>query len=220
MRYDMHTHSKYSPDSMLEPRAIVKRGRKRGLAGVAVTDHNTIKGGLEAKRYETEDFKVIVGSEIMTDRGEIIGLFLNEEVEPKELEVVTEEIREQGGIVVVPHPFDRIRPGLQPTDEDAKFFDCIEGFNSRCLFQSYNKRAVEFASRHKLPVTAGSDAHFGWEIGNAFIRANADTRSEEELRRDILKNNGIEYEGRLSNPLNQCLSKVLKIWRRVGYNYM
>jgi len=219
MRYDMHTHSKYSPDSILEPRAIVKRGRKRGLAGVAVTDHNTIKGGLEAKRYETEDFKVIVGSEIMTDRGEIIGLFLNEEVEPKELEVVSEEIREQGGIVVVPHPFDRIRPGLQPTDEDAKFFDCIEGFNSRCLFQSYNKRAVEFASRHKLPVTAGSDAHFGWEIGNAFIRANADTRSEEELRRDILKNNGIEYEGRLSNPLNQCLSKVLKIWRRVCYDY-
>ena len=220
MRYDMHSHSKYSPDSILEPRAIVKRGRKRGLAGVAVTDHNTIKGGLEAKRYETEDFKVIVGSEIMTDRGEIIGLFLNEEVEPKELEVVTEEIREQGGIVVVPHPFDRIRPGLQPTDEDAKFFDCIEGFNSRCLFQSYNKRAVEFASRHKLPVTAGSDAHFGWEIGNAFIRANADTRSEEELRRDILKNNGIEYQGRLSNPLNQCLSKVLKIRRRVCYNYM
>jgi len=214
----MHTHSKYSPDSMLEPRAIVKRGRKRGLAGVAVTDHNTIKGGLEAKRYETEDFKVIVGSEIMTDRGEIIGLFLNAEVEPGEFEVVTEEIREQGGIVVVPHPFDRIRPGLQPSDEDAKFFDCIEGFNSRCLFQSYNKRAVEFASRHKLPVTAGSDAHFGWEIGNAFIRANADTRSEEELRRDILKNNGIEYEGRLSNPLNQCLSKVLKIRRRVGYN--
>jgi len=212
MRYDLHTHSKYSPDSMLEPRAIVKHGRKRGLAGVAVTDHNTIKGGLEAKRYETEDFKVIVGSEIMTDRGEIIGLFLNAEVEPGEFEAVIEGIKEQGGIVVVPHPFDRIRPGLQPTDEDAKFFDCIEGFNSRCLFQSYNERAVEFASRHKLPVTAGSDAHFGWEIGNAFIRANA--ASEEELKRDILDNE-IEYGGRLSNPLNQCLSKVLKTWRKV-----
>jgi len=209
MRYDLHTHSKYSPDSILEPREIVKQGRKRRLAGIAVTDHNTIKGGLEAKRYETDDFKVIVGSEIMTDRGEIIGLFLD--AEPAEFGVVIEGIKEQGGIVVVPHPFDRIRPGLQPKDEDAKFIDCIEGFNSRCLFQSYNERAVEFASRHKLPVTAGSDAHFRWEIGNAFIRASAS--SEEELKCDIL-NNEIGYDGRLGNPLNQGLSKVLKTWKR------
>ena len=73
---------------------------------------------------------------------------------------------------------------------------------------------MEFASRHKLPVTAGSDAHFGWEIGNAFIRANANAASEEELKRNILDNE-IEYGGRLSNPLNQCLSKVLKTWRKV-----
>ena len=211
MRYDLHTHSKYSPDSILEPREIVKQGRKRRLAGIAVTDHNTIKGGLEAKRYETDDFKVIVGSEIMTDRGEIIGLFLDAEVEPAEFGAVIKGIKEQGGIVVVPHPFDRIRPGLQPKDEDAKFIDCIEGFNSRCLFQSYNERAVEFASRHKLPVTAGSDAHFRWEIGNAFIRASAS--SEEELKCDIL-NNEIGYDGRLGNPLNQGLSKVLKTWKR------
>ncbi len=217
MRYDLHTHSKYSIDGIVEPGAMVKQGMKKGLAGIAVTDHNTIKGGLEAKRYETEDFKVIVGSEIMTTRGEIIGLFLNEEVmsgaERIEVEMVVEEIREQGGIVVVPHPFDRVRrSAFHPEDGDAKFFDCVEGFNSRCLFQTYNDRALEFAMRHKLAVTGGSDAHFRWEIGNAFIYANSS--SDEDLKRAILKNE-IGYGGRLSNPVNQCLSKIVKTWRRL-----
>lgn len=80
MKYDLHVHSKYSVDGYVEPEVIVKTAQKRGLSGVAVTDHNTIKGGLKAKKYETEDLRVIVGSEIETNRGEVIGLFLSEEI--------------------------------------------------------------------------------------------------------------------------------------------
>ncbi len=212
-RYDLHTHTKYSIDGVLEPRELVKHAEKRGLDGIAVTDHNTIRGGLEAKAYESSNFKVIVGSEIMTTRGEIIGLFLHEEVRSGDFRAVIEEIKAQGGIVIVPHPFDTIRrSAFQPRNEDAEFIDGVEGFNARCILQSYNDRAVEFATRHGLPLTAGSDAHFGWEVGNAYIIANA--TSEDELRRVIL-NNRIEYAGKLSSPLNLCMTKLLKTWRRI-----
>ncbi len=214
-RYDLHTHTKYSIDGVLEPRELVKRGQKRGLAGIAVTDHNTIRGGLEAKAYECSDFKVIVGSEIMTTRGELIGLFLHEEVgnRTRDFRAVIDEIKDQGGIVIVPHPFDTIRrSAFKPRNEDAELFDGVEGLNSRCFSQSYNDRAVEFAIRHDLPITAGSDAHFGWEVGNAYIRTNAS--SDEELKQAILTNR-IEYAGKLSSPLNLCMTKLLKTWRKI-----
>lgn len=212
MKYDLHIHSKYSSDGILDPEKIVKIATKRGLNGIAITDHNTIKGGLKAKKYENEDFKVIIGSEISTERGEIIGLFLEEEVKSKDVQGVISEIKDQNGIVIIPHPFDELRrSAFQPTKEDVEFIDCIEGFNSRCVFQKYNKKAVEFAMNHNLTITAGSDAHFAWEIGNAFILA--ESSGEEELRGKILKKE-ITFNGKLSNPLNQGLTKVLKTWRR------
>ncbi len=211
MKYDLHSHSKYSSDGVLEPAKIIKTAIKRGLDGIAITDHNAIKGGLKAKKYEKEDFKVIVGSEISTERGEILGLFLEEEIKSKDVSGVVSEIKEQNGIVVIPHPFDELRhSSFHPVEEDAKFIDCIEGFNSRCVFQKYNKKAVEFAMNHNLAITAGSDAHFAPEIGNAFILA--ESSGEEELRRKIQKKE-ITFEGKLSNPLYQGLTKVLKTWR-------
>ena len=80
MKYDFHTHSKYSADGYIEPKIMVKIAAKVGLSGIAVTDHNTIKGGLTAKKYENDKIQVIVGSEILTDKGEIIGIFLTEEI--------------------------------------------------------------------------------------------------------------------------------------------
>ncbi len=214
-RYDLHTHTKYSIDGVLEPRELVKHAEKRGLAGIAVTDHNTIRGGLESKAYESGNFKVIVGSEIMTNRGELIGLFLNEEVgkRTRDFRAVIEEIKAQGGIVIVPHPFDKIRrSAFQLRDDDTELIDGVEGLNARCLLRSYNDRAVEFAIRHDLPITAGSDAHFGWEVGNAYIIANAS--SDEELKHAIL-NNRLTYTGKLSSPLNLSMTKLLKIWRKI-----
>ncbi|MBA5941804.1 MAG: PHP domain-containing protein [Methanophagales archaeon] len=207
MKYDLHIHSKYSADGVLEPEKIVKIAMRVGLDGIAVTDHETIKGGVKAKKYENDDLIVIVGSEIETERGEIIGLFLEEEVKSRSLQEVIDEIKDQNGIAVVPHPFDRLRRlTFHPTEEDVKFIDCIEGFNSRCVFQRYNKRAIEYGIEHGLAITAGSDAHFGGQIGDAFILA--ESSDEEDLMRRIMKKE-ISFNGRLSNPLYLVIGKVL-----------
>lgn len=211
MKYDLHIHSKYSSDGVLDPEKIVKIAIKRGLNGVAITDHNTIIGGLKAKNYETEDFKVIVGSEISTERGEIIGLFLEEEIKSKDVQDVISEIKDQNGLTVIPHPFDELRhSAFHPTDEDAKFIDCIEGFNSRCVLQEYNKKAVEFASKHNLTITAGSDAHFANEIGTAGIITTTET---EDVREALIKNE-VQIFGKRSSLVNHVGTKVLKLWRK------
>jgi len=209
MKYDLHIHSKYSSDGILEPEKIIKIATKRGLSGIAIIDHNTIKGGLEAKKYETEDFKIIVGSEISTERGEIIGLFLEGEVKPTDVQEVISEIKEQNGIIIIPHPFDELRhSAFHPTVEDEKFIDGIEGFNSRCVFQKYNKKAVEFASKHNLTIAAGSDAHFSNEIGNAGIITET-----EDIREALMKNE-VKIFGKRSSLVNHIGTKVLKTWRK------
>ena len=164
---------------------------------------------MEAKKYETEDFKVIVGSEIMAVKGEIIGLFLSEEIKSKDVQDVISEIKDQNGIIVIPHPFDELRhSAFHPTEEDAKFIDCIEGFNSRCISQKYNENAIGFAKKHDLMITAGSDAHFSNEIGNAGIITET-----EDIREAILKND-VEIFGKRSSLVNHVGTKVLKLWRK------
>lgn len=212
MKYDLHVHSKYSSDGTLDPEKIVKTAIKKGLRGIAVTDHNTIKGGLEAKEYETADFKIIVGSEIMTERGEIIGIFLEEEIETRASYEVVEDIKEQGGVVVIPHPFDKLRSSaFHPGDEDARFIDCIEVYNSRCVSQEYNQYAAVFAEKHGLKMVAGSDAHFKNEIGNGGVQISEG--DEEDLRRSILEGK-IDIFGRRTPLANHAMTKALKWWRR------
>lgn len=210
MKYDLHIHSKYSSDGVLEPQKIVKIAMKRGLNGIAITDHNTIKGGLEAKKYESEEFTVIVGSEIATEKGEIIGLFLSEEVKSRDVQDAISEIKEQGGFVVLPHPFDELRhSAFHPTGEDVKFIDGVEGFNSRCVFQNYNKRAVEFAIKHNLTITSGSDAHFMNEIGNGGIITEI-----KDIREALIKKE-VKIFGKRSPLVNHIGTKVLKLWRKI-----
>jgi predicted metal-dependent phosphoesterase TrpH len=211
-KYDLHIHSSFSSDGTMDTKTIIKLAIKRHLDGIAITDHNTIKGGLEAKKYETKDFKVIVGSEIMTDQGEVIGLFLSEEINAKKLLDVIYEIKAQDGIIVIPHPFDKMRhSALHPNDEYASIIDCIEVFNSRCVFQRYNDKAVEYANKHNLPFVAGSDAHFENEIGNAGIITES-----EDLREAIIQKN-IEIFGKQSTIANHVLTKGLKKWRKIRY---
>lgn len=210
MKYDLHIHSKYSSDGVLEPQKIVKIAMKRGLNGIAITDHNTIKGGLEAKKYESEEFTVIVGSEIATEKGEIIGLFLSEEVKSRDLQNAIAEIKEQGGFVVLPHPFDELRhSAFHPTGEDVKFIDGVEGFNSRCVFQNYNKRAVEFAIKHNLTITSGSDAHFINEIGNGGIITEIGDIREALIKKEV------KIFGKRSPLVNHIGTKVLNLWRKI-----
>ncbi len=210
MKYDLHIHSKYSPDGFLIPEKIVKIAKKKGLDGFAITDHNTIKGGIKAKEYETMDLRVIVGSEIKTERGEIIGLFLSKEIKSGDFEGVISEIKDQDGIVIIPHPFDELRhSAFHPTENDLKFIDAVEVFNSRCVSQRYNKKARNFAKENGLAITAGSDGHFANEIGKGGI-----ITEEDDLKKAIIKNN-IEVFGRRSSLVNHGFTKVLKLWRKI-----
>ncbi len=208
MKYDFHTHSKYSADGYVEPKTMVKVAVKAGLSGIAVTDHNTIKGGLAAKKYENNKIQVIVGSEILTDKGEIIGIFLNEEIKSMLFLDVIEEIKAQNGVVIVPHPFDGIRStSLHPTRYEAKFIDCVEIFNSRCVRQSYNDMAKDYAEENCLNNIAGSDAHFENEIGNAGVETDSDNIREAVLSGDVT------VYGKRSNIVNPVTTKLLKMWR-------
>lgn len=216
MKYDLHVHSKYSSDGYLDPKQIVRTAQKKGLSGVAITDHGTIKGGLETKKFETSDFKVIVGSEINSHRGEVIGLFLEEDIKSNIFSEIVQEIKDQNGIVIIPHPFDNLRGnGVKPNKGDIPLIDCVEVFNSRCLLEKYNLKAHEFAKVNKLKITAGSDAHFANEIGKAGIMINSDIDHVEELKKILLKGNS-DLFGVKSNFINLGLTKVLKIWRKTS----
>lgn len=208
MKYDFHTHSKYSADGQGEPELMVKKAIEQGLSGIAVTDHNTIRGGVEAKKYETSDFEVIVGSEIMTDRGEVIGLFLSEEVKYRSFMDVVDEIKNQNGFVVVPHPFDTIRgKSVFPKEEDVRFIDNMEVFNSRCVLTNYNKKAEDFAGKNAVNIIAGSDAHFLREIGSGGVVTESEDIYEAVAKGDF------KVFGRRSTLVNMGLSEILRFWK-------
>lgn len=176
----------YSFDSFLKPQKILTIAKRKGLKGVAITDHGTIKGGLSAKKHNDNDLIIVVGAEIRTEVGDIIGLFLNEEIQSSEIGCVIDEIRAQDGLVILPHPFHG--HDLNKFDKDLlKKIDAIEGYNARVDIKK-NIHAQEFAKRHKFPVISGSDAHFYGEIGLARTTME-DVLTEDDIRKSILHNN-------------------------------
>ena len=169
LKYDLHLHSRYSPDGTLDVRDIVRIARKRGLDGIAITDHDTIRGGLEALKLKPEGLDVICGCEVNTDRGDVIGLFLTEEIKARETTwPSSRRSTRREASAVVPHPFDSIRgSAFWLTDRDAPLIDGVEVVNARCVFRRSNVAADRYADRFDRAKTGGSDAHFGAEIGNA-----------------------------------------------------
>jgi predicted metal-dependent phosphoesterase TrpH len=206
MILDLHIHSKYSFDSILEPKRIIKVAKKRGLDGIAITDHNTIKGSIEAKKINSNpDFLVIVGSEINTEIGDITGLFLKEEIKSRNSMEVIEEIKKQGGIVVLPHPFR----GHKLNDKLISAVDVIESFNSRSG-RIENEMSAKLAKRCNKPVIAGSDAHFSSEIGagKIIIKNSCNTKN---IRTKILKREveiSVIYSPIYLQPLSQMIKSI------------
>lgn len=218
VRADLHNHTYYSPDSILSPEELVRRCRKRGINCVAVTDHNTVRGGIEARRMVEErgieDLRVIVGEEVRSAEGEILGLFLSEDI-PRGLsgEETIDRIRAQGGIVGVPHPFDSLRSAL---DYDrmkalADRIDFIESYNARIVFRHHNRKAGTFAAEHGLPVSAASDAHSPWEVGRAYVRM----RDFEGPQDFIEALSDARIGGRLSSPLIHLTSRYAVLRRKL-----
>jgi len=164
-------HTSYSVDGCISPETIASLSQKRGLGALAITDHNTIAGALAV--CETAPFPVIVGEEISTADGEILGLFLEERV-PRNLPAAEtlRLIKEQGGLAGAPHPCDRLRResiGRGVLEELADELDFVEGFNARVTCARDNHLARQLARREALPCTAGSDAHSSYELGRAYV---------------------------------------------------
>lgn len=172
VKVDMHTHSEFSPDSRTPIARQARKIQEAGLDVVCATDHNTIEGGLRLREI-ADGFRVIVGAEILSRDGEIIGLFLERDV-PRRLsaEETIARIRDQGGVVSIPHPFSRNRlnrirrPALERVWSQV---DAIEIFNAREAFTSDNLRAAAFAQERGIAGAVGSDAHRTRELGQAWL---------------------------------------------------
>lgn len=171
LRTEFHCHTNASKDSLTRPEDLVRAARKIGLDRLVITDHNSIAGAVAAQKLDPE--LVIVGEEIMTTKGEILAAFVREEI-PAGLtpEETIRRLKEQGAFISVSHPYDTHRKGgWKEADllEIAPHVDAIEIFNSRCLDPQFNVRARDFAEKHNLPGTVGSDAHATFELGKSVV---------------------------------------------------
>jgi hypothetical protein len=209
--FEFHCHSNYSKDSGIKIEDIIKACEKSGVTGLALTDHNEISGALELKRIAPAWLKVIVGEEIETSEGEIIGIFLKEKINPGMSPNETfSEIRKQGGLIVIPHPFDRLRSKKMPNREIEKYinnFDAIETFNARNVFEGDNKKAREFAENNHKPQICGSDAHFFGEYGKTFMK-NIDCQGSQEFLESLKKAEFVEKKASLFFHLMTKYKKI------------
>jgi hypothetical protein len=183
---DLHMHTNWSHDCSIDPAELVDHAEAEGLGAIAVTDHNVFGGALETVDLARDrDLVVIPGEEVKTDtQGEVIGLFLEREI-PRGLSFAdtVAAIREQDGIVYVPHPFDRLHaiPDPRTLHRHLAEIDVLEVYNARLLFEGYNDEALRFAKKYNLTMGAGSDAHVLQGVGTGALRMRAFHDPEEFL---------------------------------------
>jgi glycosyltransferase involved in cell wall biosynthesis len=192
---DLHMHTDHSYDCATPVEVLLAEAKARGLGAIAVTDHNEISGALEAER-KASGIKVIVGEEVKTaGQGEVIGLFIQEKI-PRGLTLpeTIAEIKRQGGIVYVPHPFDRLHsvPDYEHLLTVLDDIDALEIFNPRVAIMEFNEEAARFAAKYRVPAGAGSDAHVPQGLGSVRIRMRDFDGPEEFLQSlrdaDIVRN--------------------------------
>jgi glycosyltransferase involved in cell wall biosynthesis len=181
---DLHMHTDHSPDCATPVDTLLDTAKKVGLGAIAITDHNEISGALEA-RERANGIKVIVAEEVKTaDQGEVIGLFIEEKI-PRgmSLQETIAEIRRQGGLVYVPHPFDRMHavPDYEHLLDVVEEIDAIEVFNPRVAFSAFNEEAARFAAKYRIVAGAGSDSHVAQGLGSVKIRMRDFDGPEEFL---------------------------------------
>jgi len=211
---DLHSHTRWSKDCLMPFEHIIRLCQRRGIDRIAITDHNTAEGASAMQKLAPD--LVIAGEEIMTTQGEILAYFVRESV-PAGLspEETIRRLRDQGAVISISHPFDRLRKGawkesdlLQIVDK----IDAIEIFNARCMFPSDNHRSLAFAQKHALPGTVGSDAHSILEYGRAMVRMRPFEGSSDFLA--ALRE--AEYIKRLSPAFVHLNSTTAKWSKKLG----
>ncbi len=173
---DLHMHTDHSPDCATPVEVLLETARDRGLGAIAITDHNEVSGALEARRIAAEigGIKVIVAEEVKTaEQGEVIGLFLEQKI-PKGMTMAETiaAIRAQGGLVYVPHPFDRFHsvPDYEHLLDVVEEVDILEVFNPRVALTAFNEEAERFARKYRIVPGAGSDSHVAQGLGSVRVR--------------------------------------------------
>jgi predicted metal-dependent phosphoesterase TrpH len=180
---DCHVHTTYSVDGKVPLDEVIGLCRKKGLDCIAVTDHNTREGALKLKDLAKNALQVVVGEEIKTIDGEVIGLFLQDPIAPGlTIEETVQNIRQQQGLVCIPHPFCRFRKSRISSEALGRIIDqvdIIEIFNSRTLIDKDNIYARRFALEHKKGMVVGSDAHLPCEYGMSYLAIKPFSRADE-----------------------------------------
>ena len=210
--FDLHIHSRASPDCAADVRSILRRASAAGLSALAVTDHDSIEGGIRAAKLNDDpNLQVVVGSEIRTDAGDIVGLFLQRDVRSRDALDAVREIKDQGGIVLLPHPFSY---GVSSYDPRLLAeVDLIEIRNGRTRDEPLSRiRAI--SREHGIPCVGSSDAHFAADVG--VTRTVAAARDGLPLR-ELLRGGAFTIEGEKSPsrayPMSQTI-KAIKTRRR------
>ena len=212
LKADLHIHTEYSMDCGTPIHTVIERCQKVGINCIAIADHGTVEGALEMQRIAP--FKIIVAEEILTTYGEIMGMFLKESI-PSGLSVeqTIARIREQDGIVCIPHALDVLRPSaLNPKvmEEIAHEIEVIEVFNARSLLHHSSEKVLAFAHKYDIAQSAGSDAHIPSSIGDAYVEM-----PEFEGRSDFIQalRKG-KIVGHRTNPLTHFASAWNKLKNR------
>ncbi|MDD4859346.1 MAG: PHP domain-containing protein [Dehalococcoidales bacterium] len=218
LKADFHIHSKYSMDCAMSPEAIVRRCQEVGLNCITIADHGTVEGGLALQKIAP--FTVIVAEEILTPHGEIMGMFLKETIpsgngiSPAE---AIARIREQDGLVCIPHPYDTVRMsalGGRALEDIVGQIDILEVFNARCLFPYSSERALALAKKHNVAQSAGSDSHTLPEIGNVCVEMPEFTGKADFLEALRLG----KITGHRSSPLVHFNSVWNRLQTKLGNN--
>lgn len=209
---EFHCHTNASQDSLTRPQDLIRAARRKGIDRLVITDHNSIAGARAAHRLDPQ--LVIIGEEIMTTRGEILAAFVQEEIPPSLTPQETiRRLQEQGAFISVSHPFDELRAGgWQENDllEILADVDAIEIYNSRCMLPYFNRRAHEFALKHNLAGTVGSDAHAAFEVGRSLMLL--DQFEGAQGMREIIRE--AAFRVRWSPPWFHLVSRYASIRRK------
>ena len=211
IRVELHCHTDASGDSLLSISTLLKTCERKRIDKIAITDHNTIRNALLANQLAPD--RVIVGEEILTRQGELLALFVTQEI-PGGLDAMEAiaELRKQGAFISVSHPYDHYRKGYWREADLIKIadkVDAIEVFNARCIRNQPNHQARIFAESYHLLGTVGSDAHTAGEVGKAYHRMD-DFTNVEQFRLALMNS---EIHTHLSFPFVHLFSRFAK-WKK------
>jgi len=223
IKADLHIHTNFSYDALSSPEEVVDAAILRGIGCIAITDHGEIKGAIRAMKYAFDkDILVLPGIEVLSNSGDVLGINVKKII-PNGLSVqeTIKEIRKQGGVAVVPHPFGKPLIGFWESREELKLLgmDAIETFNASLIFKSGNKKALDFSKENNIAFTGGSDSHRALFVGRGYVEIFSKVCSEKDLIEGILNKKGkiggrgLSWLELLRNGANSGVQDMVRYYR-------